>query len=137
MNLLSARFPIRPFMGWTIHRVVVAAIFITHGSVRSIAGTVTNFGEFLDSQGFPFGLAIAWGITSYELIGGTSLALGFYYRPLALIFIAHQTMAILLVHLQHGWFVVGHGTYGVEYSVLLIASLLAIASFNKESNQKP
>jgi putative oxidoreductase len=33
-------------------------------------------------------------------------------------------MGILLVHRHDGWFVVGGGRNGVEYSVLLIAVLL-------------
>jgi len=135
MSIFTIRFPLTSTTGWTILRIVVSIIIISHGSVRAIAGTVTNFGEFLGAQGFPVGPAFAWGVTIYELIGGASLALGFYYRPLALIFVVHQFMGILLVHVQHGWFVAGHGTYGIEYSVLLIASFLAIASFNKESNQ--
>jgi len=109
-------------------RVLVAGLFIAHGVVRAGAGTVDDFGAFLDSKGFPLGLVLAWLITAYEIIGGAALALGKWTRPLALGFVAHQIMGIILVHAKNGWFVVGHGTYGVEYSVLLIGSCLLIAS---------
>lgn len=32
-----------------------------------------------------------------------------------------------MVHLPHGWFVVGSGSNGIEYSLLIIASLVAIS----------
>jgi putative oxidoreductase len=36
-------------------------------------------------------------------------------------------MGIILVHAKEGWFVVGAGRNGVEYSVLLIAVFVALA----------
>ena len=38
-----------------------------------------------------------------------------------------MAFGIYLVHWKHGWFVVGHGTNGIEYSVTLVAALLATA----------
>ncbi len=43
-----------------ILRLAVGVIFITHGGIRTWAGTVPNFGEFLDGFGFPLGHVIAW-----------------------------------------------------------------------------
>lgn len=109
-------------------RVLVAGLFIAHGVIRAWVGTVDDFGTFLDSRGFPFGVVLAWMITIFEIAGGAALAAGKYTRPIALGFVFHQVMGIALVHAKNGWFVVGHGTYGVEYSVLLIGSCLLIAS---------
>lgn len=111
----------------TAFRVLVAILFIAHGLIRAYVGTVDDFGTFLDSKGFPFGVVLAWGITLYEIVGGAALAFGKWTQPLALGFVLHQVMGIALVHAKNGWFVVGHGTYGVEYSVLLIGSCLLIA----------
>jgi putative oxidoreductase len=36
-------------------------------------------------------------------------------------------LGLFMVHLPEGWFVVGLGRNGVEYSVFLIVSLLAVA----------
>ena len=42
-------------------------------------------------------------------------------------FAAIYIAGVVLVHAREGWFVVGAGRNGVEYSVLLIACLPAIA----------
>ena len=48
-------------------------------------------------------------------------------RPFALLFIAIYTMGIVLIHAVEGWFVVGAGRNGMEYSLLLIGSLALVA----------
>jgi putative oxidoreductase len=109
-------------------RILVAGLFIAHGLMRISNGTVDNFGEFLEIKGFPQGFVLAWMITLYEIIAGTLLLAGRWTRIVALGFVAHQVMGILLVHAKNGWFVVGPGVGGVEYSVLLIGSCLLIAA---------
>ena len=47
--------------------------------------------------------------------------------PIALVFSAIYACGIWLVHASAGWFVVGLGRNGAEYSVLIIACLLAHA----------
>ena len=41
--------------------------------------------------------------------------------------IIELSMGIIMMHAGNGWFVVGGGTGGVEYSVLLIVSFLFLA----------
>lgn len=114
--------------GLTLLRLAVATIFITHAIARIKLGTVGGFGGFLDSQGFsPIGFYLAWGITIYELLGSAWLISGRHVKWACLIFIVHQIGGIALVHFKQGWFVVGSGQGGMEYSFLLIFSLLAIA----------
>ncbi len=108
-------------------RIVLATVMFSHGAVRISAGTVGGFGEFLGSQGIPLGFYVAWGITLFELIGSVLLAAGFYAWIIALIFALQLVVGIALVHYKEGWFVVGHGRNGMEFSAVLIASLLAIA----------
>ena len=108
-------------------RVVAAALLFVHGAARISYGTVDDFGGFLGSQGFPLGFYIAWAITLFELVASVMLAVGFYTWVIALLFAVELAVGIALVHWKDGWFVVGAGRNGMEYSALLMASLLAIA----------
>lgn len=110
----------------TVIRIAVAVLLGVHGNSRAWKGAVSGFGEFLSSQGFPFGLGIAWAITIFEIVGVLVLAQGRWARAVVPGFIGILLGGIVLVHAREGWFVVGGGTNGVEYSVLLIASLITI-----------
>ena len=114
-------------------RMVVALIMFTHGVGRIYLGTVDDFGGFLTVGGFPLGFYLAWAITIFEIVGSILIAVGFYVAPLAIVFALHLLCGIYLVHLKDGWFVVGAGRNGAEFSVLLVASYitLAISSFGK------
>ena len=108
-------------------RYGLAALIFIHGAHRLYHGGVTPFGGFLDSQGFPFGLALAWAITIYELVGPLLLVARRGVVPIALISALQYACGIWLVHWPHGWFVVGSGRNGMEFSVLLILSLTVLA----------
>ena len=113
--------------GATLLRLAVASVFIIHGITRVANGTVGGFGGFLESWGFPLGVAVAWGITVTEIVGGVALAVGRGVVPLCSWFALQIAAGIVMVHARQGWFVVGAGTGGVEYSVLIIAALAATA----------
>lgn len=116
---------LEPRRALALQRIVVALLLIVHGVFRAThAGYVDGFGGHLDEVGIPAGRALAYAITAFEVIGGTLLALGFQARLLAWIFAAELTAGIVMVHAPEGWFVVGGGRNGMEYSVLLIATLL-------------
>jgi putative oxidoreductase len=108
-------------------RVVVSGLIAAHGWARWLSGGVEPFAGWLDTQGFPFGMAIAAGITVLEIVGTPLLAFGRLTRYLCLAYAAVYTAGIVLVHAPAGWFVVGLGRNGMEYSVLLIVCLLGIA----------
>jgi putative oxidoreductase len=108
-------------------RIVVATLLLIHGSTRLLSGGVPGFGVALTEKRIPFGPALAWTITALEILGTLAMAAGFMVRPLALYFAAELAMGILLVHRHFGWFVVGGGQNGMEYSVLLISVFLALA----------
>ena len=111
-------------------RVVIAAMMFVHGASRISYGGVGGFGEFLSSQGLPLGFYVAWAITLFELVASVLLAVGFYTWLIALIFAVELVAGVAMVHWKEGWFVVGHGRNGMEFSAVLIASLLAIAYAN-------
>jgi len=108
-------------------RFAIAALLFVHGLYRVASGGVAGFGDFLDGNHLPAGHLLAWTVTIMELVGTVILAAGRLVRPLALSFAAELAVGILLVHSHAGWFVVGGGRNGMEYSVALIAILLAQA----------
>lgn len=112
----------------TLIRLAVAGIIAAHGWARLLAGGVVPFGGFLDAHGFPYGVGIAWAITLYEIAGSPVLLWGRrFVAPLALVYAAIYATGIVLVHAKAGWFVVGLGRNGMEFSVLLITCLVALA----------
>ena len=54
MTTLAAR------QGLDLVRWVLATLLFIHGLARVLAGGVAPFGAFLDAQGFPAGLVLAW-----------------------------------------------------------------------------
>ena len=117
----------RKHLAIVIIRIFLAATMIIHGVARISAGGVAPFGGFLEAQGLPLGLYIAWAITIFEIVGGLVLATGYFVPVLASVFAVELVIGIILVHAKDGWFVVGLGRNGMEYSVLLIVALVAIA----------
>ena len=120
----------RARVGVVVLRVATASVFVIHGLARIANGTVGGFGGFLGTWGFPAGVALAWVITLVEIAGGAALAAGLFVRGLAAWFILQIAAGIVMVHAASGWFVVGAGRNGVEYSVLIVACLFATAMFD-------
>jgi putative oxidoreductase len=119
-----------------ILRFYLALTMIVHGVARLYAGGVAPFGEFLNMQGFPLGFYLAWAITLFEIIGGITLIGGYFVPFLAVIFAVQLSLGIILVHAANGWFVVGLGRNGMEYSVLLIISFLCVAYANLGKDER-
>ncbi|TBX70021.1 DoxX family protein [Flavobacterium silvisoli] len=112
-----------------ILRIALAVIFLSH----SLHGIFTNndvndFGNlFLNKIGFaPFGNLIAWSVVILQIITSFLLIINRYCKTACAINIFILTAGILTVHLREGWFVVGGGRNGMEFSFLLICVLLSI-----------
>ena len=116
-----------PAAALALLRAATAALLIIHGVARAWLGIVDDFGVVLNTWGFPAGFALAWTITLVEIAGGALLAAGFFVLPLCVWFAFQLVMGIYLIHGRAGWFVVGAGRNGMEYSVLLLVCLLVIA----------
>jgi len=111
----------------TAIRIAVALLIFIHGAARIAAGGVAPFGLWLETQGFPVGIAWAWAVTVYELVAPALIILRRWVSVLCLGHVGILALGMVMVHLPSGWFVVGLGRNGMEYSVLLIACLLALA----------
>jgi putative oxidoreductase len=119
--------PARARRAMTALRWVLSLLIFVHGAYRISVGGVPGFGEWLGSLGLPAGPAIAWTISLMELLGTPVLAWGRFQRPLALWYAGQLIFGVILVHAPEGWFVVGGGRNGVEYSVLLVSGFLLTA----------
>lgn len=114
-------------LGWTVLRLMLAVIIGAHGWTRLLNWEFSGLGQWLTSQGLPMGLGIAATITLLEAAGSILLACRVLVLPLALSFSAIYAVGIVMVHAPDGWFVVGKGRNGAEFSALLIVSLLCVA----------
>src|SRR4051812_7357646 len=103
--------------GVAIIRIAVAVILSVHSISRIVKGDVLGFGTHLTSIGFPWGVPFAWFITLITLCASIALVVSRLVIPACFIHIIVLIVGIALVHAQHGWFVVGGGTNGMEYSV--------------------
>ena len=130
-RFLRASHPENP--GTIVVRCTVAATMFIHGVYRVAAGTVGGFGGFLESAGLPAGVAVAWILTVVEIVGALSLLARVAVMPLSVWFIVQLATGVFLVHWSRGWFVVGGGTGGMEYSVVLIACFVSLVLSEEHS----
>lgn len=112
-------------------RLAVSIILFLHAVAGMFNGNINGFGEALNECAFgicfaPLGVPIAWAIKLSHLACVYSLLADKYVNLTSLITIFILIMGIILIHGKKGWFVIG-GTYGgMEFSFLLIVSLLTI-----------
>lgn len=106
--------------------MLMGIVFFLHGAARVYENSFSGFGGFLESKGFPLGYYLALAVTIFELVGGVAMFLRYYVKIFCIGEIIILLTGIVLVHFQHGWFVVGMTTGGIEYSVVLITMLVAI-----------
>lgn len=108
----------------TIIRVAAAGNMLIHGISRTVTGGVSGFDQYLSSLGFPPYSAFL--ITAFELIAAVLIIINRWTSILSVIFCIELIAGIILVHGPEGWFVVGHGRNGSEYSVLLILCFVSV-----------
>ena len=118
---------LQQIFGWGTLRLALAGLIGAHGWYRALTGGVAPFGQWLEHNGWPMGLLIAIAITAFEMIGTLFLALNRYVTLLCLAFVGLYATGIAILHAKVGWFVVGPGRNGAEFSVLLILVLLSVA----------
>jgi putative oxidoreductase len=130
MKIISKDFAL------TIIRVAAAGNMLIHGISRVVTGGVPGFDEYLSSLGFPPYSAFL--ITAFELTAAVLIIINRWASILSIIFCIELIAGIILVHGPEGWFVVGHGRNGSEYSVLLILCFVSVilAYWPKREGQK-
>ncbi len=116
-----------------ILRIAVAITLLAHSIPVMLNNGVNDFGNlYLNQIGFaPFGIFIAWSIKLSHVVCAMLLVLDKFVKPAAFVTIFILIAGIFMIHFKEGWFVVGLGRNGVEFSFLLICVLLSIVYQNK------
>ncbi len=110
--------------GLTILRIVVGAVFLTHGWQKIANMGFHGTGAMFAQIGIPLPHFSADVVILVEAIGGVALILGLLTRWASLLIAMDMLGAIYFVHLKNG-FLVSHGGY--EYALTLLAAALALA----------
>jgi len=109
-------------------RSALSVILLMHSVVSIFSGDVNNFGLlYLDTLGFsPFGLYLAWIVKLIHLFSVFVIWSDRYVKLVSICNIVILLLGIYFVHWQNGWYVVGGGTNGIEFNVLLICCFLQL-----------
>lgn len=126
-----------PSLPILILRVAVAVLLGIHGYYRAFSGGVSPFGAYLQGENIPFATATAWAVTVFEMVGSLFLLFGQLVRWVIPGFVLILITGILMLHGANGWFVVGGGRNGVEYSVLLIVCLVVLFASHTRNYDSP
>jgi len=108
--------------GIAVLRIVVGVVFLMHGWQKFSMG-FHNVGGFLESLRIPIPQLAAVVLTLVEFFGGIALIVGFLTRGVALLLAFDMAVAILTVHIKHGFFSSGGG---IEFPLTLLAANLCL-----------
>ena len=118
-------------------KLVVCAIIFTHGVHRYLYGEIGPLGDALAHFGFPYPSAQAQLVNLAETGGVLLIALGILVRTMCAVLIVIFATGIALIHWQLGFFIIGPGDGGWEFSALLIACFTAVALDYWPSRKRP
>jgi putative oxidoreductase len=131
MDSFLGRLVARETLGIDVLRLILCAILFAHGAFRFYDGTIPKLGEILSANGLPAGVFLA-NLVNLAETGGTGLvAVRLMVLPISLVLSFIYIVGIVLFHRHEGFFVVGPGSGGWEYSALIITCLLVIAWENR------
>ena len=109
--------------GFTILRITVGIVFLIHGYQKLFHMGFHGVAGFFGHAGIPLPLISAVVVTLVEFIGGILLIAGIWTRIAAALLAVDMAVAILVVHLRHGFF----NPTGFEFPLTLLAATLCLA----------
>jgi putative oxidoreductase len=110
--------------GLTILRIVVGIVFLVHGYQKLFHMGFHGVSAFFSHAGIPLPWVSAVVVTLVEFVGGILLVAGIAVRVAAALNAIDMMVAILVVHLKHGF---GAQNGGFEYPLTLLAATLCLA----------
>jgi len=111
-------------LGIALIRFIVGVVFLAHGSQKLFVMGVAGVGGFLGTLGVPLPAFFGVVVTLVEFLGGIALILGLFTRWAALLLAIDMTVAVLVVHLKHGFFLQGGG---YEYALTMLFANAGLA----------
>lgn len=109
--------------GLTVLRIVVGIVFLMHGQQKVFHFGFHGVSGMLGSLGIPLPAAAAAVLMTVEFVGGITLILGLATRVTAVLLAIDMLVAILKVHLPHGFF----SPMGFEFPLVLLSALICLA----------
>jgi putative oxidoreductase len=109
--------------GLTVLRITVGAVFLDHGYQKLFHFGFHGVAGMFGHMGIPLPMVSAVVVTLVEFVGGILLIAGLGTRVAAALLAIEMTVAILAVHLKHGF---GAQNGGFEYPLTLLAACLCL-----------
>lgn len=108
-------------------RFALAVILLMHSLPSLFTNSIFEFGDYLNSVGLkPTGVVLAWAIKLSHVLAAACFLLNRYIMIAGYVTIFILLMGIIMVHFKDGWYVVGGGSNGIEFNLLLITVILTI-----------
>lgn len=108
--------------GLTILRIVVGIVFLMHGYQKFFKMGIHGVTGMFTHLGIPLPAVAAIVVTLVEFVGGILLITGIATRLPAALLCVDMLVAILVVHLKHGFF----NPMGYEFPMTLLAACICI-----------
>jgi len=125
-RLLTGRYPLAVDLGLLLLRLFIGCGIAAHGAQKLGligGGGISQFVGFLESLHVPHPLLMAYLAAGSEFLGGLALAAGFLTRLSWIPPTIAMAVAIITVHLHHGYFAQGGG---FEYPLNLAAVFVGL-----------
>ena len=111
-----------------ILRIALAIVFLSHGypKLAHLRGNAQMQGFFVE-HGLPGFFLYVAGV--FEVFGGALILLGLFTRPAALLLALEMCVAIVKVHLDHGYLAV----HDYEFPMMMAVACLALSTIGPGS----
>lgn len=122
-SLLVSASPAATSAGLLVLRLVLAVVMIAHGSQKIFTFTLDGTASSFADMGVPAASVAGPALAVFELVGGILLLLGLGTRLVAALNAAAMVGALVIVHLDAGFFAADGG---YELVLVLIAASVAL-----------
>lgn len=110
-------------LGLAVLRIIVGIVFFAHGYQKVFTFGFHGVSAMFAHMGFPLPAVCALVVMLVEFVGGILLITGLATRLPATLLAIDMLVAILAVHIRHGFF----NPMGVEFPLTLLAACICLA----------